>query len=226
MIRWYEMAQQLLDLQIDPFEQMDAFLQSIGLDLRFANDQFLYDYYSAECIDDDPHRIPVIIYNAFIQNLTKYNAIKENFPFSKRKQTIRSPDIEKITSGESGTTVTTERKQHEITTETPQNYRETRERSVNPFDNTGYKTESKDEISETGSRQTETSYSGNPDETISSSEGSRTETETGTETVIETVIGSERLTMAESMQDMSAALSLWGIIEADIAKKLFLQIWR
>lgn len=226
MPRWKEMAQELADLHIDPFLNLNDFLESVDLSTNFANAQFLYDYADAECLEDDPQRIQIIITAVYLQNKTKYETLRDTYPFSQMRKRIRSPDIEKTTSGESGTTVTTERKQHEITTETPQNYKETRERSVNPFDNTGYKTESKDEISETGSRQTETSYSGNPDETVSSSEGSRTETETGTETITETVIGSDRLTMAEAMQDMAAASNLWQVIEKDIAAKLFLQVWR
>lgn len=226
MPRWKDMAQELAELHIDPFLNLSDFLLSVDLSTNFANAQFLYDYADAECLEDDPQRIQIIITAVYLQNKTKYETLRDTYPFSQMRKRIRSPDITRETEGSSGTTIDTARNQTETRTDTPQSYKETREHYVNPFDNTGYKTESKDEVSESGSRKIETKYTGTPDHTASSSEGSRTETETGTETITETVIGSDRLTMAEAMQDMAAASNLWQVIEKDIAAKLFLQVWR
>lgn len=226
MPTWTEMAQELADLQLDPFAGFNDILQEIGMTTNNANVMFLYDYAGAEVLEDDPRRIPLLFEAVAIDNAKKYETLIETYPFSQMRKHIRAPDLTKTIGGGSKSKTKVARKQTETQTETPNGYGQTRTHSVNPFDNSGFKTEYEDSVTNTGTRTVSTSYTGNPDETETENTANSSEKNTGTETITETVIGNGSLSMKDAMQDMAQAATIWHIIEIDIAKKIFLQVWR
>lgn len=143
------------------------------------------------------------------------------------------------------TTTSSSINQTRTTTDTPNNLKTTNVHSVNPYDNTGYTESEKDESTQTGSTQQTESYTGNPDTTqntgtnttqnsggtSTTNTGTNTETDTGTETVEHNsrrygnigVTSSQKLVNEE--MDLADRLNIFRIIEQDIAKKLFLQVW-
>ncbi len=213
-------------LTSNPFEQLSTLLTSINMDVDAALWQFNEDYHDADTWYTDQADILKIFENVANANKTKYQALVDTYPFSEMRRKVRTPDITReLTASSSGSADVT-RKQTETQTETPIGYGQTRTHSVAPFDTTTLKAEYQDSITNNGSREVSTSYSGDPDHTESESIGTRTDTETGNETTTETVIGSSKLTMAEAMADMAAAANIFSIIERDLAAKLFLQVWR
>lgn len=220
---WREVSATLTD---NPFDPLSALLTSINMDTDSALWQFNEDYHDADTWYTDQADILKIFENVANANKTKYQALVDTYPFSEMRRKVRTPDITReLTASSSGSADVT-RKQTETQTETPIEYGQTRTHSVAPFDTTTFKEEYQDSITNNGSRKVSTSYSGDPDHTESESSGTRTDTETGNETTTETVIGSEKLTMAEAMADMAAAANIFSIIERDIAAKLFVQVWR
>lgn len=227
MPRWHEMAQTLADNDIDPFASMSDMLQELGMTTNQANAMFLYDYYDAELIEDDYRRISMLFEMVVIDNAKKYQVLIDDYPFAEMRKRVRSPNLTKTINGGTNQNTETTRNQTETVTETPKNnYGQTREHSVNPYDNTGYKTEYKDEVTNTGSRDVETKYTGLPDKSETKITANSRESETGSETTTETITGNAKQTMSEAMQDIGQAATIWQIIEKDIAKKIFIQIWR
>ena len=223
---WTPWSEVSAGLTSNPFEQLSALLTSINMDTDSALWQFNEDYHDADTWYTDQADILKIFENVANANKTKYQALVNTYPFNKMRRKVRTPDITReLTASSSGSADVT-RKQTETQTETPIGYGQTRTHSVAPFDTTTFKEEYQDSITNNGSREVSTSYSGDPDHTESESSGTRTDTETGNETTTETVIGSDKLTMAEAMADMAAAATIFSIIERDIAAKLFVQVWR
>ena len=223
LTKWSDIGE---SLGINPFTAHADFLETLGLTPSDALDMLYMDYYDAYAITDDPNDVQRIINMVILANRKKYDALVDAFPFSQLKRRVRTPDITREVEASSSGSADVQRNQVETQTESPRNYGQTRSHSVAPFDSQTTKMEYEDSITNTGSRDVETRYTGNPDHTASQSSGSRTDTETGTETITESVIGSDKLTMAEAMQDMAEAASLWKIVEMDIAAKLFVQVWR
>lgn len=211
---------------INPFRIISDLLDSINMDKDAAWWQFCEDYYDAYALYDDESKIEKICEIVAHVNATKYSTLLTTYPFSQMRRKIRSPNLTHSVSASSSGSADVLRNQTETQTETPNGYGQTRTHSVAPFDTQTLKTEYEDSVTNNGTRTVSTSYTGQPDHTASSSSGSRTDTETGSETITETVVGSDKLTMAEAMQDMESAATLWQIIEQDIAAKIFLQIWR
>lgn len=227
MPRWHEMAQTLADNHIDPFASMSDMLDDLGMTTNQANAMFLYDYYDAELIEDDYRRISALFEMVVIDNAKKYETLIQSYPFAEMRKRVRAPNITKEAGGSSTTEVDTKRNQTEKVTETPKNdFGQTRTHSVNPYDNTGLTDEYKDTVKNQGSREVETSYTGTPDHTESTVTAGNIQKETGTETTTETITGNAKQTMSQAMQDIGQAATIWQIIEKDIAKKIFLQIWR
>ena len=130
-------------------------------------------------------------------------------------------------------------------TDTPSNYTTTSTHKVNPYDNPGFVNAEEDVSVQTGSRTNTETYSGNPDTSSTSGNSSTTNsggtstTNTGTNTSTET--GTEKndhkltrrgnigVTTSQQMLESELALAekmtLFRIIEQDIASKLFLQVW-
>lgn len=143
------------------------------------------------------------------------------------------------------TTTSTAINQTRTTTDTPNNLKSTNIHSVSPNDDTGFHNESKDESTQTGSTQQTESYTGNPDTTqntgtntttnsggtSTTNTSTNTETDTGTETIEHNArrYGNIGVTSSQNLVgqelDLAERLNIFRVIEQDIAKKLFLQVW-
>lgn len=143
------------------------------------------------------------------------------------------------------TTTSSSINQTRTTTDTPNNLQSTNVHSVSPNDEAGFHGESKDVSTQTGSTTQTESYNGNPDTTqntgtnttqnsggtSTTNTGTNTQTDTGTETVEHNsrrygnigVTSSQKLVNEEL--DLADRINIFRIIEQDIAKKLFLQVW-
>lgn len=225
-VKWRDVYQRLIDDEFNPFTPFDTFLEALNISPDNAFWQFTQDYYDAYTWYDNGEDIQHLISNVIDLNQAKYNALIDTFPFSEMRKKIRTPSITHSVAASSSGSASVTRNQTETQTETPNGYGQTRTHSVAPFDTETLKQEYQDSITNNGTRTVSTSYSGSPDSTSSSSSGTRTDTETGTETTTETVIGSDRLTMAEAMEDMARAANIFNIFEQDIAAKILVQVWR
>ena len=223
--RWYDLATEFEAASQNPFTAISQILTDLGITAPDAFNHFTLDYHDAMCFFSDYSQIYSIISMVGITNASKYNALIGSYPFTTKHTKIRTPDITRSVEASSSGSANVTRGQTETQTETPNEYGQTRTHSVAPYDTTTFKAEYQDSITNDGSRTVSTSYSGDPDHTESESSGTRTDTESGTETTTETTIGSDRLTLAETMADMQGAATIWQIIERDIAAKLFLQVW-
>lgn len=229
---WNELVDSF-DLSADPpenpFSVFLPLLAELGIPVSDALKIFTQDYYSAQCFFDSYEEIVVAFSNCFYVIHEKYDTLLENYPFSELKRRVRSPDLtRKMTANSSGSADVT-RNQTETQTEEPQEgYGQTRTHSVSPYDagTNDFKGEYKDEVQNTGKKKLTTEYTGEPDHTESTSKGDRTDTETGTDTTTETTIGKAGMSMQEMLQDYALAKPIFKMIEEEIAKKIFLQVWR
>lgn len=257
-----------IELTENPFTLWQNLLSSIGLDIEAAIQFFTLDYYSAVTNYTDAY-ILVIFGQVLMTAGDKYTrmiaaAKAEYNPIHNADATetytdVRTPDLQKELTLSTTTAMTDTRSstltlntttassinQTRTTTDTPNNLKSTSVHSVNPYDNTGYKEESRDEATQTGSTQQTESYTGNPDTTqntgtntnqnsggtSTTNTGTKTQTDTGTETVEHNsrrygnigVTSSQKLVNEEL--DLADRLNIFRVIEQDIAKKLFLQVW-
>ncbi len=160
----------------------------------------------------------------------EYDAL-EDLALNERYSSIRTPDLTRETTSEGQSSGTVKNNQSRSTTDSPNGFQTQNVHSVNPYDGTGFRTESQDISSETGTRTTTESYSGQPDQTSSTSSGESTTTEKGTETITHTLTrsGSDgRRTLQELAQQeftLAERMNIFRIIERDLAAKLFLQVW-
>lgn len=225
LYRWHDVD---ADLATNPFDQPDvvAFLNTIGVTVLEARINFTYDYYTALAYTNKLGEIKYLISSVLVSNRKKYDALIAAYPFSKYTKRVRSPNITKSINSTSSGSADVTRNQTETRTETPDKFKTEYEHSTNPYDNPGLQITSKDTTEQSGKREVETKYTGQPDHTATSSSGLRYDTETGSETVTESTLCSGNESIADAMQDLEELKSIWAMFEADIAKKLFLQVWR
>lgn len=227
LTRWADVYPTLQD---NPFGQISTFLYSLGFDTSqegmdtLIND-FNWSYADALCYftaESDINRIFKMILN----DAKKYNLAKQMYTATKTETRLRTPDLTTSTEGSASGSTSMQRKQTETQTETPNSYGMDKTHKVNPYDNPGLTEAYKDETLYKGTKTISTSFTGDPDETTSSSTGTSSTTETGTDTTTITTIGSDGKTLAEQIEGIEAVNTLWQMIKTDIAKKLFLQVWR
>lgn len=209
----------------NPFQVFQAILTDLGIPELDALEIFTADYYSAGCFFDNYQDV----YNAFLRIKysieQKYTLLIQNYPFNTLKEKTRTPNLKRWMSASSTGSADVTRNQTEKVEETPPTDT-TVTRSVAPYDSSTLTVESENKTKQTGKRTVETSYTGQPDHTASSSSGSRTDTETGTDTTIEKTIGKPGQSIGETLADYLQAESIFKMIEEEIAKKIFLQVWR
>lgn len=225
---WHEIAETFEYTQ-NPFHPYINILTEIGMPEGTALSLFTRDYYSALCFYDSYEEIELAFLDILQMITQKYETLLENYPFSELKRRVRTPNLTRSMSASSSGSADVSRNQTETQTEEPlQGYGQTRTHSVSPYDagTNDFKGEYKDEVTNTGKKQLTTTYTGSPDHTASSSSGSRSDTETGTETTTETTIGKAGMSMQEMLQDYALAKPIFKMIEEEIAKKIFLQVWR
>lgn len=149
--------------------------------------------------------------------------------------------------GTTGDTTTTERKQTQTSTSSTPSATKTSTHEVNPYDNTGLRTEYKDTVTDATSTTTTTAYTGNPDTSTSSgtsstststqnttsttSSATGTVRETGTETKVHTITRSGRdwkilpNEVVAAAEEAAAAMNVLYVICQDLADLIFLQVW-
>lgn len=229
------------DTSVSPFsaDNLGIFvdlLYGIGIGDDEANEIFRFDYEDARTYYTD-EEICIIVRNIFKTNFRKYEKFVdvweaeydpiENYSMTETMTDTRTPNLTATTS--SSATSTSKINQSQTTTDTPNNYAQTSVRSVNPYDNTGFRTESQNVTTDTGSRTTSVSYSGDPDSATTST--SSTATNTGTETVAHTGSrsGNIGVTTAQQMLEseilLADKMNFFKEIEKDVAAKIFIGAW-
>lgn len=227
-----------------------TWLEQLNISDSEADSWLLIDYYEAPMILT-PYFAFEIFKKVAAENKKKYDHLlavyaasynpTTNYSRSEDITEIRTPNIEKTStgSGSSSTGVqglnTMQRNQTRTTTENGGDYSAVDTRAVRPFDASAFNDAERHTQSASGSRTTSDAYTGQPDQETRSSQttatasDSRTDTETGTDTKTkEATISGVNGNMAEILSleiDFSDRLNIWHIIEKDIAKELFLQIW-
>lgn len=143
---------------------------------------------------------------------------------------VRTPDLTS-TSTSSGTgSATSTRNQTQTTLSNPGSTTTTTH-SVNPYDNTGFKDESKDTVVDSGSNTTTVSYSGSPDSSTTTSTATGTVTSGGTETIEHTLTRTGRdgkINISELLEEAELSAVRLNILDAiinDLADQIFIQVW-
>lgn len=235
--RWIEIFG-TLDTNI--FTYFEKILEELGISIDQAQSYFLKDYLSA--ISLYPNKIILqtaesvaltnsVKYKKLIAVIkAEYNPI-DNYNMTETSNDIRTPDLVATSNGTSTATGSVKNNQTRTTTDNPDGYTEKSINSVNPYDNTGMRDESQNITTQTGTRETIESYSGDADTTESTSTSDTTTTQKGTETVSHTLSrkGNIGVTtsqqMLESEYSLSQKLNIFKIIEKDIAAEIFLKVW-
>lgn len=190
--------------------------------------------------------------NAEFEPIENYNMIEEstdtrtpNLSTALTKNTTTAMTDTRSTFVAAESTGTSAINQTKTITDTPNEYTDTTTHKVNPYDNPGLKVEYEDASVQTGSRSTEESYTGEPDSThtlgtstttnsggtSTTNTGTDTQTQTGTDTNYHVLTrrGNIGVTTSQQMLESQIALAdkmdFWRMIENDIAKKIFLQVW-
>lgn len=160
----------------------------------------------------------------------EYNAL-EDLAENETYTDIRTPELQRATQSSGSASGTVKNNQTRTTTESPNGYQTQNIHSVNPYDGTGFRTESQDVSTETGTRSTAESWSGTADTTSSTSTGSQTISDTGRETITHTASrsgnngGHTLQELADQELTLADRMNIFKVIEKDIAKKLFIQVW-
>ena len=225
-------------------------LETLGFSQQNAAQAFLLDYWGAWCPYSD-ESIPIVFQRVALENAKKYDkqcAIYAaeyeplvNYDRSEQEIETRTPNLTTSRADQSAGTDnrTTTRNQTEhraekaIPPEGGEAWIETTTRSVTPYDSGTFSASEKEERTETGYRETETSFSGagDTDNTTRNSSTNSTTTETGSETRSRSLNVSGNIgtmsaqTMAEQELALAEKMNIFRIIEKDIAAKLFLQVW-
>lgn len=214
----------------NPFENLSNFLYGLGFDTSEAGLQNLFDdfnwsYADALCYfqaETDVNRI----FKMILLDAKKYNLASKMWGATKTEDRLRSPLLTTSTTGSASGSGTVNRKQTETQTETPNSYGMDKTHKVNPYDNPGLTEAYKDETLYKGTKTISTSFTGDPDESTSTSSASSSTTETGTDRTEITTIGNDGKTVSEQIEGIEEVHTLWQMIKADLAKNLFLQVWR
>ena len=233
------------DMTVSPFsaDNLGVFvdlLYGIGIGDDEANQIFRLDYEDARTYYTD-EEICTIVRNIFKTNFRKYEKFVdvweaeydpiENYSMTETMTDIRTPDLQASTTSTASTSTTSKINQTQTTTDTPNNYQQTSVRSVNPYDDSGMRSESQNVVTDSGSRTTTTAYSGDPDNATSSSTGTTTATNTGTETMEHTGSrsGNIGVTTAQQMLEseilLADKMNFFKEIERDVAAKIFIGAW-
>lgn len=233
------------DMDLNPFtdDVLGPFIDLIfrmGVGDEEANELFRFDYADAYTpyTDDQIKQLTHLMFKVNFRKYEKlidvydaeYNPI-ENYSMTETMTDIRTPDLQASTTSTASTSTTSKINQTQTTTDTPNNYQQLSVRSVNPYDNSGMRSESQNVVTDSGSRTTTTAYSGDPDSATSSSTNTTSATNTGTETTSHTGSRSGNIgvttsqQMLESELELAAKMDMFKQVELDLAQKIFIGAW-
>lgn len=232
---------EILDtLKGNPFEYFTSYLQSLNIETESALQYFTLDYEYAVSLYSTESILSLFIkvsqvnakkYEKLIAVYTaQYNPI-DNYNMTESFDDTRTPDLTATSTGTSSADGTVKNNQTRNTTDTPDGYQETSLRSVNPYDGTGFRDESQNITTQTGTRTTSESYAGEPDTTHSESSANSTTHQTGTEKIHHELSRKGNIGVTTSQQMLESEMSLaekmniFKVIEKDIAAEIFLKVW-
>lgn len=222
------------------FDFFSEVLEQLDLTTAEASLIFLLDYETARTDYTDGY-ISNVFDMVYQVNRKKYLALVAavnaeynplyNVDATESYTDTRTPDLTTTTQSTGSSSGSVKNNQTRTTTDNPGNYAEITDSRRDPYDGSGLRTDQQTETHATGSRSTTESYTGEPDTTSSTSTGSGTTHATGSE-VIEHELrkyGNIGVTSSQSLIEQELALAekrnIFKVIEKDIAKKLFLQVW-
>lgn len=223
----------------DPFNEYSELLTAIGATKQEAKDR-MWELFEDAITNYTAESILNIFHLNLVANAKKYEDLvdfyeEKFYPFSDiyKSETYdhhRTPQL-LSTSQSTGTgSADTTRNQTRTTTQTP-GVQTTLSHSVNPYDNTGLRSESQDVTAHSGSETITEAYSGNPDHTVTSSSATATVSTSGTDRnqYEKTIHGRDgREPTSEVIKDGLLAAALHDILDIiinDIADQVFLQVW-
>ena len=233
------------DTTVMPFDESNLspfsdLLFRLGIGDELANYMFRLDYADAYTPYTDDE-INQIVRHLFVINFKKYDKLGDiytasynpinNYNMTEQFEDTRTPDLAATTTTTASASSTSKIQKTQRTTDTPDNYQQTSVRSVNPYDNSGMRSESQNIVTDSGKRTTTVSYSGDPDSATSTTSSSTTATNTGTETTIHSGSRSGNIgvtttqQMLESELELAQKMDLFKIIELDVAAKIFIGVW-
>ena len=223
----------------DPFLEYGEILTAIGATTQEATDR-MWTLFEDGITNYTAESIASIFHLNLIANTKKYEDLidfynEKFYPFSDiyKSETYdhrRSPNLTSMSNSVGTGTADTTRNQTRTTTNSP-GVTTTIAHSVNPYDNSGLRSESQDATSHTGTETTTEAYSGNPDHTATSSSAMSTVSTTGTdrnqyEKITHGRDGKEPTSQVIQDGLLAAALhDILDIIINDIADQIFLQAW-
>ena len=232
---------EILDtLKGNPFQYFTSYLQSLNIETESALQYFTLDYEYAVSLYSTESILSLFIkvsqvnakkYEKLIAVYTaQYNPI-DNYNMTESFDDTRTPDLTATSTGTSSADGTVKNNQTRNTTDTPDGYQETSLRSVNPYDGTGFRDESQNITTQTGTRTTSESYAGDPDTTHSESTANSTTHQTGTETIHHELSRKGNIGVTSSQQlleseySLAEKMNIFKVIEKDIAAEIFLKVW-
>lgn len=236
--RWNDLDFSGWDTQNNPFNALNTWLAPLNITADQALIWFTIDYeealteYAEDLIDNIIQMVAVTNAGKYDKLLAAYTAQYnplDEYNITDGYTDTRTPNLTQSTNGGATVGTTVQNKQTRTDTENPGNYASTTIGYKDPYDGTGFHQETKSESSATGSRSTSVSYTGQPDESNTTSTNNSTTTNTGTETIVHTGSNSGRKTSPQQLLDEQLALAermnIFKIIERDLAAKLFIAVW-
>lgn len=225
---------------VNPFSYLLTWLTPLGMDANQALIYFSIDYeealteYEESFIDNIIHMVAITNTKKYDKLLALYTATYDplvNYDSRDDYTDTRTPNLTDTTQvyGSAGTTITNN--QTQVVTDKPGTYVATQTGYKDPYDGSGFHTETQTTNSAAGERSTETSFTGDPDSTSTTTQSTTTKTDTGTETVehhgtkkgnIGTVSAQQ---LAEEEIALADKMNIWRTIERDLAAKIFIAVW-
>lgn len=224
-------------------------LRAIGFTQDLAAQVFLQDYYSA-WLPWTNATVSEVFQRVRQENLKKYEKLIAvyaaqydplvNYDRLETESSTRTPNL---TTSRANTTSSedsraTQKNQTEHRADKPVapsggTWSSTTTHNVAPYDTSSFSPSEQDVTTEDGYRETETSYTGQPDTESTTRSGNEygTTTETGTENTIRRLetVGNIGVTSSQDMAEqeikLAEKMNIFRVIERDIAAKLFLQVW-
>lgn len=227
-------------LDTNIFSYFENVLSTMGITIEQAHNYFLKDYMAAVSLYPNT----IILQTAEAVALTnakkyekllsvytaEYNPI-DNYNMTESFDDTRTPDLTATSTGTSSADGTVKNNQTRNTTDNPDGYQETNLRSVYPYDGTGMRDESQNVTTQSGTRTTSESYSGEADTTHSESTANSTTHQTGTEKIHHELSrkGNIGVTTSQQMLEsemlLAEKMNIFKVIEKDIAAEIFMKVW-
>lgn len=221
------------------FSLYSSIFSALNIDYGIATDRMIQNYEQAISTYTNQY-ITVLFANNYYANAKKYAElialydsdidIYSPVSITETYTDTRTPNLSSTSQTTASGNSATQNNQTRTSTSTPATTTTTLH-SVNPYDDTGLRTETQDATSESGSRTTTEAYSGNPDTLTTSSTASSTVATTGTETIRHELTRSGRdgkfsiSEIIEQAEESATKLNILDTIINDIADQIFIQVW-